>query len=258
MESNGWNRSKTVSGTPRVSSISGRFIFLFLISVLLLLSSCGDSRNRDGLARRLAAEEGNGEDDQRISELKADIRVVEKQVEKTLEAVRDEGTYWRLLGLKYMDYKMWDKALEALDQAISIYPEHVILLYNRALSAGQMALSVDTPELRMNYLARSERGYRRAIALDPKYSPPMYALAVLLVFELNRPNEAAPLLEDFLSIERSDINGRFLLARVYLEEGRASDALTLYDEIIGIAKDRTDVSKAEDLYNRVAGGNYES
>lgn len=263
MKCNGWNKSKSLSGARRASFISGRclspvFRLVLLLPVIFLLASCGDSSNRADLAARMAADDGDAENDQRISELKGDIRGVEKLVEKTLDAVRDEGTYWRLLGMKYMDYQMWGKAIEAFDEAVSIYPEHSVLLYNRALSAGQMALSIDTPELKTAYFERSEAGYRRALALDPKYSPPMYALAVLLVFELNRPMEAAPLLEDFLKIERSDINGRFLLARVYLEAGRASDALNLYDEIIRTAQDKSDVTQAEDLYNRVAGGNYES
>ncbi|MCK5737449.1 MAG: tetratricopeptide repeat protein, partial [Spirochaetaceae bacterium] len=197
------------------------------------------------------------QDDERISELKADIRGVEKQVEKTIEAVRDKGTYWRLLGIKYMDYKMWDDALDAFDQAVEIYPENASLLYNRALSASQMALSVDTPELRSSYISRAEKGYVRAISVNPRFTPSLYALSVLLVFELDRPLEAAPLLEDYLKIERSNINGRFLLARVYLEAGRKSEALNLYDEIIEIARDKTDVLKAEELYNRVAGGGNE-
>ena len=74
------------------------------------------------------------------------------------------------------------------------------------------------------------------------------------MFELERPFEAVPLLEDFLKIERSDINGRFLLARVYLEAGMTIEALNLYDEIIKIARDQTDVLKAEELYRRAAGG----
>ncbi|MCK5250139.1 MAG: hypothetical protein KAJ98_09270, partial [Spirochaetaceae bacterium] len=105
---------------------------------------------------------------------------------------------------------------------------------------------------------RSENGYRRALTLDPRYTPAMYALAALLVFELDRSPEAGPLLEDFLKIERSDVNARFLLARVYLEAGMTGDALDLYDEIIRLAKDQTDVIKAEDLYNRVSGGDYGS
>jgi len=258
MRPNGWKESKLTSGAISAGAFTGRFIILVALGGALLLSSCGESRNRTDLAARMAAEEGKAEDDQRIAELKADIRGTEKLVEKTIEAVRDEGTYWRLLGMKYMDYRMWGPAMDAFDKAVAIYPEHSVLLYNRSISASQMALSSDTPELRNSYLLRSEAGYRRALAIDPKYSSPMYALAALLVFEMNRPREAAPLLENYLEIERSDINARFLLARVYLEAGMKGDALNLYDEIIRIAGNTSDVRKAEDLYNRVAGGNYES
>ncbi len=220
--------------------------------MLPLISSCSESRNRESLAGRMA------EDDERISELKADIRAVDKQVEKTIEAVRDKGTYWRLLGLKYMDYKMWGEALSAFDEATAIYPESAALLYNRALTAAQMALASDTPELKSAYIARAETGYRRAISVDPRYTSSLYALSVLLVFELDRPLEALPLLQDFLKIERSNINGRFLLARVYLEAGMKSEALNLYEEIMDLAKDKTDALKAEGLYNRVAGGGNDS
>jgi cytochrome c-type biogenesis protein CcmH/NrfG len=92
--------------------------------------------------------------------------------------------------------------------------------------------------------------------VDDRYTPAMYALAVLLVFERQQAAEATLLLEDYLSIERSDIPARFLLARAYLEIGRASEALDLYDEISRLAGNPADVEKAQDLYRRVAGGEY--
>ena len=230
---------------------------VFSVLIILLLSSCSASKNRESLALRMAENEGEAENDERIAELKSSIRGVEKQVEKTIESVKDEGTYWRLLALKYMDYKMWGEALNAYNEAVSIYPENAALLYNRAICAGQMGLSADTPELKASYFSKAESGYRRALEVDPRYSPPYYALSVLLVFELDRPLEAAPLLQDYLKIERSNINGRFLLARVYLEAGMKSEALDLYEEIMNLARDKTDKLKAEELYNRVAGGEYE-
>lgn len=254
----GWERNKLTSGVHCAGALSGRLMTLAVLCLLPFIISCGKLQNRHDLAVRMAAEENRADDDERITELKADIRGVEKQVEKTLKAVRDKGTYWRLLGMKYMDYRMWGEAMAAFDEAVAIYPEHAPLLYNRALTAGQMALSSDTPEMRMSYLARSENGYRRALTVDPRYTPTMYALAALLVFELDRPLEAGPLLEDFLKIERSDVNARFLLARVYMKAGMIGEALNLYDEIIRLARDQSDVIKAEDLYNRVAGGEYGS
>ena len=243
---------------PAAASLMGVFSCGVLIAALaavpMFFGSCRKMENRESLAIRMAENEGEAENNERIVELKAEIRSVDRQVEKTIEAVKHKGTYWRLLGLKYMDYSMWGEASAAFDKAVEIYPDSASLLYNRALTAGQMALSSDTPEQRLLNLNKAESGYRRAISVNPSYSPPHYALSVLLVFELNRPLEAAPFLQDYLKIERSNINGRFLLARVYLTAGMKSDAMSLYEEIMDLARDKSDVVKAEELYNRVAGG----
>lgn len=237
----------------------GRFLLgfgmLFLFS--LLSTSCEPIRTRSELANRMAAEEGQIDNRERILELKSDIRRIERQVEKTIEFVRDKGTYWRLLGLKYMDYKMWGEAVSALDEAINIYPEHAFLLYNRALSIGQLYKTADTQEQRMAYLLRAEQGHRQAILVDPRFTPAMYALAILLVFEFKNPLEAQNLLEDYLEIERSDIKARFLLARVYLELGDDDEALRLLEEIGNIAGNEEDIEKAHELHRRVESGDYE-
>ena len=224
--------------------------------MIFLMASCGDARNRTELAERMAAEEGRAGDDKRIAELKSDIRAVDDQVEQTIESVRKKGDYWRLLGMKYMDYRMWDEAMRAFEEAVSINPEHAPLLYNLGLSAGQMALSADSEDQRRIYLGKSEFAYRRAIEVDSRYSPAMYALGVLLVFELGQPMEAVSVLEDYISIEKSDIPARFLLARAYLEIGYPSESLDLYEEIGRLARDPADAEKADELYNRVIGGDY--
>jgi len=204
----------------------------------------------------MADEENQALDKRRISELKSEIRRVEREVEKTIESVRDKGVYWRLLGLKYMDYKMWGEAVSAFDEAISVYPEYAFLLYNRALSIAQLSLSADTEEQKRAYLLRAEQGYRRAISIDPRHTPAMYALAILLVFELESPLEAQGLLEDYLKIERSDIKARFLLARVYAELGDKGGALRLYGEIGDIAGNEDDISRANELRRLVESGEY--
>jgi len=230
-------------------------LVLCLFSLLPL--SCELTRARNELAKRMAAEENQATNEKRISELKSDIKRVEKEVERTIESVRDKGTYWRLLGLKYMDYKMWGEAVSALDEAISIYPEHAFLLYNRALSIAQLSLLADTQEQRMAYLSRAEQGHRRAIEVDPRFTPAMYALAILLVFESEKPLDARDLLEDYLEIERSDIKARFLLARVYVELGDDEGALGLYKEIGDIAGNEEDLSRANELHRLVESKEYE-
>lgn len=238
------NSTQTPSWSPGMQKVA-----LCLFS--LLLASCELTQARNELANRMAVEEGQADNRERISELKSDIKRVDKQVEKTIESVRDKGTYWRLLGLKYMDYGMWGEAVSALNEAVNIYPEHAFLLYNRALSIGQLSLSANTQEQKMAYLLRAEQGYRRAISIDSRFTPAMYALAILLVFELDNPLEARGLLEDYLEIERSGIKARFLLARVYTELGDDNETLRLYEEIRELAKNEDDIEKANELHRQV-------
>ncbi|OQX29010.1 MAG: hypothetical protein B0D92_05925 [Spirochaeta sp. LUC14_002_19_P3] len=224
------------------------------LCLLALIPSCSKARTNAELAKRLM--ELGGDEHESIVRYKSKIRAADAKVEKTIEAVRDSGTYWRLLGLKFMDYQMWGKALEAFDEAIKIEPEHAVLLYKRALCAGQMALSMANYSDRMNFIGQAESGYRRVLDIDSRYTPAMYALAVILVFEKNNPFEAVRLLEDYLSIERSDIPGRFLLARSYMEADQIDEAQRVYGEIVQKARSDADKQKAEDLSRRIAEGNY--
>lgn len=252
-------KQRTLKASRNVFPSIGRLMLaavLMLFFLALLPSSCGNAKNRRELAARMAAEEGLADDDKRIAELKSKIASVDSQVEKTLESVRDKATYWRLLGLKYMDYKMWGEALNAFDEAAQLTPEYAVLLYNRGLCAGQMALSSDIPEERSSYIDRAEANYQRAVAVDSRYTPALYALAVLVVFERNNPAEGIILLKDYISIERSDVSARFLLARCYVQIGRPEEALDLYREITSLTDDESEKAKAEDLYRRVAEGNY--
>lgn len=254
-------RGKRKVGLPHfradLRTLPGVVSSCLLCLSLLFLTSCGEMRNRTELARRMAAEEGRGSSDERIAELKAQIREVDAQVEKTLEGVRNKAAYWRLLGLKYMDYSMWGQGMDAFGEAIGITPDHAVLHYNLGLCAGQLSLSALGPDEKTVLLETAEASHRRSLEIDDRYTPAMYALSVLLVFELERAAEAIPFLENFLSIERSDINARFVLARAYLETGRVNDALDTYDEISSSkSAGPEDVQKADDLYNRVLGGDY--
>jgi len=237
------------------NSFSMAALFALFFSLTFLLS-CENIRNRNDLATRMAVEEGRGEDDKRVAELKREIREVDKEVASTIEAVRYKGTYWRLLGLKYMDYRMWKEAATAFQEAIAINPDFAVLHYNSGLCYAQMALSLTDRGEKFTYNQRSEAEHRRALALDSRYTPAMYALANLLIFEMDRPLETEPILLNYLKIERSQVKARFLLARVLLEAGRRDEALDVYDEITRIATSEADANQAKELSQRVSGGEY--
>jgi cytochrome c-type biogenesis protein CcmH/NrfG len=66
----------------------------------------------------------------------------------------------------------------------------------------------------------------------------MYGLSVLYIFELDRPQEAEDLLERLLAVESKEIDGRFLLARVYYSLGKLENAIELYREIESLADEK--------------------
>jgi tetratricopeptide (TPR) repeat protein len=97
---------------------------------------------------------------------------------------------------------------------------------------------------RARYFALAEEAYLRAIALGGRYLRPRYGLAVLYVFELERPAEAIPHLERCLEISRGDVDTMFVLARAYYMTESFQAAIDLYDRIISITKDEQKRSDA--------------
>jgi tetratricopeptide (TPR) repeat protein len=109
------------------------------------------------------------------------------------------------------------------------------------VSAGKVAhdtvgFSASADKEREQYYKLSENSYKRALELDAAYIKPMYGLAVLYVFELNRPAEAIPLLDRYLSVNTSDFQAMFILARAHAVTGNYKQAIEIYEKIISKSK----------------------
>jgi tetratricopeptide (TPR) repeat protein len=200
---------------------------------VLSLAACG--RDRDAYLeplKRTEPVEASKFSDRRIAELKAGIRKYRAEVDRKVQASQQLGIYYRMLALRYIDLQMYQPAYEALEQARAIYPENAILFYYSAVCAGHLSQAQTEAARRSGWLDRSERLYRRAIALDPDYPGALYGLAVLYVFELDRSEEAVALLEHLLEKQKSDTDAMFLLANVYYRLRRQGLALELYDRLL--------------------------
>jgi tetratricopeptide (TPR) repeat protein len=181
-------------------------------------------------------ERGGGLDDTRIQELKEGIARYRREVERTVQATGQIGIYYKMLALQYMQRDMYGEAYESLQQAIQIHPENSILFHYAAVCAGRMSLAMVDDKARTQWLARAEKLYRRALALDQNYVDAMYGLAVLLTFELERPEEAEGLLERILDIEKNNLEAMFLLGNVYYRLGRLEEALETYRRAAAAAR----------------------
>ena len=167
----------------------------------------------------------------RVEEIQVEIRRYRKEVERTVDAAGQLGIYYKMLAVEYMRGGMFGTAFEALQQAIAIHPENPILFYYAGVCTARMSAAQVIEEQRAQWLERSEKMYRRAVTLDPEYADALYALSVLYVFELDQPEQAESLLESLLAVESKDIDGRFLLARVYYLRGGLEEAIEVYREI---------------------------
>jgi cytochrome c-type biogenesis protein CcmH/NrfG len=200
----------------------------------------GCSRSGEGYLNQLQNLERSGFKGQKpplstVEDLKKAIEANRAEVEKKVTAAQNLGVYYKMLALKYIDADMYGLALDALKQAIVIFPENSQLFYYSAISSARMAKADVTMPAESNVLfAQSEAYYKRAIFLDPAYAEAMYGLAVLYAVELGRPEDAEPLLRSILDRQKSDMDAMFLLARVLYQRARPEEAIGMYDKILGL------------------------
>ncbi len=258
MKRNGHVRTRRALSTARGTVL----LTAVLILLSLLLSGCNEAQER--MLRRLVATEGGGYkgeevSEERVRELEREINKFHDEVTELVKKKGQLGVLYRMLALEYVDRDMYGPALENLKKGLSIYPNNHTMLYYAGLCTGQMAKSKPNEEQRMEGLRDAAHYYRRAIELRSSYVEAQYALAVLYVFELDRPEDAVPHLEKILELQSGHTRAKFLLARVRVEQNRREEALALYEEIIsesGVEEfTRRARENREELLQRMGGGN---
>ena len=218
-------------------------VVLIIVSVAIYWAS---TRERDRkiteFANRIVSEGPPTENTESIEDVRRNIALYEKRIEQHVADAVKTGAYWKILALRLQDMGLHGEALKALERAIYYTPEDAALHYATGLSAGVMAKSVhlfpgsDNTE-RERYYATAEDGFLRAIELDGRYLRPRYSLGVLYVFDLDRPEDAVPHLELYLTLSRNDVDTMFVLARAFYMLENYNAAVELYDRIITLTRD---------------------
>jgi len=227
-------------------------ITLTAVCALMFLSCHGD-RNAD-LAERVYDLEQIGSSDEepdKIKEIKKEINHWEKQLNDAITASKNTGRYYRVLGLKFLDYKMFAPARDSFSRALEITPENARLYYYRAVSISRLAISRDNPEETQKELLLSEKDYKRAISLDPKFMSPYYSLAILYIYELARPFEAEPYLKKYLDVERSDGRALLLYGQLLEQMGQPEKAVDQYTKLIALSGYTEEKKQAETYLKRI-------
>ena len=220
---------------------------IIIVLSALILGSC----NKVTSIRRLQELEEGVSNPNTEAELKEAIRKYEKRVDDIMIAEGRIGIWYKILGSRYMDQKMYKKALEAFQSALEYYPENQNLFYQAGLAASLTAKTSLDFELtgtdieKKRYFSLAVSAYTRALEIDPKHSKAVYALSVLYIFELNRPAEAIPILEKIAEWEKKPIDHLFLLGAAYYMTGENEKAIAVYEHIIEISSSAEKKAQAE-------------
>ena len=216
----------------------------------LLLVSCGGVSNKT-IIRHQKLEEGV-ESPTTIEELKDAIKKYQERVADIQLAQSQIGIWYKILGTRYLDNKMYGEALKCFEEALKYYPDNQNLYYYVGVCAGYMSHAAldynasGTNEIKYNYLKLAEEAYLRAIAIEDRYVRALYGLGVLYVFELDEPDKAIPHLEKALSIDTKNLDTMFVLARAYYSNYDFNKAVEIYDRIIETTKSDDTKQTAEE------------
>ena len=231
-----------------------------VFSVMLLLVSCGGVSNKT-VIRHQKMEEGV-DSPTSIEELKDAIKKYQERVADVQLAQSQIGIWYKILGTRYLDNKMYGEALKSFEEALKYYPDNQNLYYYVGVCAGYMSHAAldynasGTNEVKYNYLKLAEEAYLRAIAIEDRYVRALYGLGVLYVFELDEPEKAIPHLEKALSIDTKNLDTMFVLARAYYSSYEFDKSIAMYDRIIETTKSDDTKKTAEENKKIVLDASY--
>lgn len=203
-------------------------------AVLVLFVSCGESANS---IRRMQKMEEGVDNPTTIEEYREAIKKYEKRAADIELANEQIGIWYKILGSRYLDKKMYGEAFKCYQKSIEYFPQNQNLYYWLAVCAGYMSkaaldydANADTSK-KYNYLKLSESAYLEAIRIEPRYVRALYGLSVLYVFELDESGKAIPYLETLLSVDTGHTDAKFVLANAYYRNGMMQKAIDIYDDI---------------------------
>ena len=114
--------------------MKNKTIFAVLFGIIVLLSSCGVSNKRIIRLQKMEERVGNPTTIEELTDAiaKYDERIADLQLSE-----QQVGIWYKILGTRYLDNKMYGKALESFQTALKYYPDNQNLYYYVGVCAGK-------------------------------------------------------------------------------------------------------------------------
>ena len=241
--------------------MKSRICLACLFSVLFLLSGCSlDSKQI--LAKRIKHMQESSGNPVTIEEIKDAINKYDAEAAEVQRKNAKIGLWYKILGTRYIDKKMYGEALQCFEKSLEFYPDNANLYYYVGVCAGYMSHAAldfsakGNSEKKQNYLALAESAYLRALQIDDRLTTALYGIGILYIFELDESEKAIPYLERYLDIDTRSIDGMFVLARAYYSNYEFDKAVALYDKIIATTKSADKKASAEANKKRALDASY--
>ena len=211
-------------------------IFLFTVS---LFSCQKSSKSINRMQRRQEGIDKVTKEEELLSA----IAKYETRIKRIESSVQKDGLWYKTLGIRYFDCKMYGKALECFENALQTYPDNKNLYYYMGVCAGYMAhASLDfegegDKSQKEAYLKKAEEYYQLALRIDSNFSSALYGLGCLYSLEFNQNDKAIPFLEAAFNLERSNTNVMMALARAYYCALDYEKSVHMYENVLSSTKD---------------------
>ncbi|MDR0410086.1 MAG: tetratricopeptide repeat protein [Spirochaetaceae bacterium] len=234
--------------------------FALIIGFIVFSLYYDKNRERLELAREISNYGPRKGVPRSIEDLKRAIAAYEKLQEQHVKDAAQTGVYWKILSSRFQDKQMYFEAIEALKHAIDITPDDETLHYLLGLNAAYAAKSAydyggegAIGERARRYFELAETAHLRSIELEPKYNQARFALSVLYIYELNRPEDGIKQLVAYMENRSNDADAMLMMARAFYMLGRYREAVDWYDRAIPLIKDEGQKAEADENRRYVLG-----
>lgn len=231
-------------------------VIVFTLVLVAMLAGCKTS-GKDILKKRIARMQESSGNPITIEEIEQAIKEYYDDAEEISKKNAQIGIWYKMAGIKYLDKKLYGKALECFQKALEYYPDNANLYYyvgNCASYIGNASLDFDATgnyEKMENYYNLAEKAYLRALAIDDRYAYALYGIGILYVYQLGEPEKAIPHLEKLLTIDTKNIDGMFVLANAYYLTQDYVKSADMFDKIIATTKSDKTKQAAQENKKRV-------